>query len=581
MLALLPALLLQLQAAAPPPDSVQAIRREATRAEREFERLARRLAPLDFGAAGGGECDEVVGRFCLRYDTGRPPEPAPEPDRVTTARRLAIEALRRAFSFQAAEFTTSGPLVRYLVEDGRAGEAVSAARTYAALTTDSVWGPLLLGFALHAAADDTAAERLFAEGLARLDADGREDILDVEWLLGPEDRKAYRGMEPVARRAFESDLWTLADPLFLVPGNARRAEHIFRHVYGRILARAPMASGMVRWGDDLQQLTVRYGVPYSRSRTAGSVTAEGSLIEHFDPDQLAYVPEDLLTRGPAPPPLPGETWPLGNPRTRSGHAPETIRTLSALPHQITVFPDGNAAVVRVDAALPFDSLASGGAHAEIGFWLLNDRYAVAAQRTGRASSNRDTAAFRLELGVLPGPYVYSVEALEPQTAQGGRARYALDIAPPGPGVTLSDPLLARPFASAPPPTDRDDPSLRALTDLALSRGDTVGLFAEVHGLASAGGESAYRVELTLRRADRASLPARVVSWLGQRLGLSSPDVPPRLAWSANTPAGDAGIIAVDLRLDGVDDGMHVVELRVADEIGGGTAESRRVVKIVR
>src|SRR5690606_24560623 len=150
-----------------------------------------------------------------------------------------------------------------------------------------------------------------------------------------------------------------------------RAEHIFRHVYGRILERAPVVHGMVRWGDDLQQLTVRYGAPYSRSRTRGTIMREGSLIDHFDPEQLAYLPEDLLTRGPPPPPLPGETWPLENPRSRSGHAPVGVRKLIPLDHQLTVFPHGDAWLVRVDAAMPLDSAAAGNTAARTGLFLLD------------------------------------------------------------------------------------------------------------------------------------------------------------------------------------------------------------------
>lgn len=582
MTLLLSALLLPLQiAAGPPPDSVEAIRREATRVEREFERLVRRLAPLEFGAAGGGECDEIVGRFCLRFDTGPPPEPKDEATRVTNARRAAIEALRRAFSFQAAEFTTSGPLVRYLVEDDRASEAVSAARTYAALTADSIWGPLLLGFALHAAGDDTAAERLFDEGLALLEPEEREQILDLEWLLGGDDRKAYRDMEPEEKRAFERRLWGHSDPLLLVPGNSGRAEHIFRHVYGRILARAPVVHGMVRWGDDLQQLTVRYGVPYSRSRTAGTMMREGSVIEHFDPKQLAYVPDDLLTRGPPPPPPPGETWPLANPRARSGHAPAGMRKLQPLPHQLTVFPADDGWLVRVDAAFPLDSLVPGNIVARTGLWLLDSASAVVAEQTGSANAVGDTIPFQLGATVPGGSYVYDVEVLELKSELAGRARYAIEIPERSAGIAVSDPLIAHAFGSTVLPADRDDAALRPLTDLTLTLGDTVGLFAEIHGLGAAAGGSRYQVELTLRPADRASLPARVASWLGQRLGLSSADVPPRLAWTASAPDTGPAIVAVNLQLAGMDDGLHTITLRVRDEIGGGEAESTRLVKIVR
>jgi tetratricopeptide (TPR) repeat protein len=575
----LAALLLQLQAA-PPPDSTAAIREEARRAEADFERLARRLAPVDYGAYAGGECDEIVGRFCLRYESGRPDEPEAEPDRVMLARRLAIEALRKAFSFQADEFATSGPLVRYLVEDGRPREALSAARTFAALADDPIWSAFLLGFAHHAAEEDTTAERLFEEALALLPAEERAEILDVDWLLGAGDRNLYGDLDDEARQRFERMLWSFSDPLYLTPGNERRAEHIARHIWSRMLERAPRVAGMVRWGSDLDQLTVRYGVPYARSRTSGTVMREGSLIEHFDPDQLAYVPEELLSRGLPPPPPPGETWSLENPRTRSGHAPETIRRLQSLAHQLTVFPAGDSALVQVDAVLVLDSMAAGHDAAEIGLWVLDSGFDTIGVARERTRARRDTVAFRLRAQAPRGPFVYSAEVLETETELGGRARYAVDGLPASTGVAVSDPLLAHAFGTLPPPLGRDDPVLRPLTDLTFARGDTIGLYAEVHGLRAVGAEAHFRVELTIRRGDRASLPARVVSWLGQRLGLSEPDVPPRLAWTASAPSRGPGVIAVDLQLEGVDAGLQVIEVRVTDVTSGERAVSRRLVRIL-
>lgn len=59
-----------LQAPAPDADSIETLRDNARRAEAEFERLARRLAPIKFSSMNGTRCDEIVGRFCLRYDSG-------------------------------------------------------------------------------------------------------------------------------------------------------------------------------------------------------------------------------------------------------------------------------------------------------------------------------------------------------------------------------------------------------------------------------------------------------------------------------------------------------------------------------
>ncbi len=301
-----------------PEDSLEEIRSVARRAEASFERLARRMAPVRLGGSDGSRCDEIVGRFCLIYDSGSLPEPEPEPGRVIDARRAAIEALRHAFSYLPADFETAAPLVRYLVEDERAVEAVSAARMFALVTSDSIWGPLLLGFALHAAGNDTAAAQQFDAALGRIEQEEADHIRDVECLLGAGDRARYDDLDEGAQRGFEARLWALADPLYLTPGNERRNEHISRHVWSRILARTPIVTDMVRWGSDLEQLTVRYGTPTSRTRSPGVGLREGGLTEHYGPDQLAYVPEDLLTRGYPPTPLPDAPWELANTHSRSG-----------------------------------------------------------------------------------------------------------------------------------------------------------------------------------------------------------------------------------------------------------------------
>jgi hypothetical protein len=578
---ILSVLLLQFQGGVPSPDSVESLRKAARRAEAEFERLSRQLAPVKFSSMDGTNCDEIVGRFCLRYDGGDVQEPPEEPSRVLLARRLAIEALRHAFSYQAGEFSTSGPLVRYLVEDDRAAEAASAARTFVALSADSIWGPLLLGFALHAMLDDTAAERLFAEGLGRMPAAERERVLNVEWLLSYEDRRRYRKLDHAARAAFEDALWAFADPLYLTPGNERRNQHIARHLWSRMLERAPVVTGMVRWGRDLEELTVRYGIPAGRTRSPGSMGREGGLVEHFDPDQLAYIPEDLLARGPPPGPLPGETWKLENPRSRGGFAPATIRRLRPLEHQVTRIPVGDSVIVRLDAQIAMDSLAAGARMVETGLWTLTEGSRVIASRRSTAILARDTARFALEVLVGPGEHLYSAEAFEPTTRFGARARYALDIAQPVGPVLLSDPLLAEPFRTGTLPRRRDDPALRPLASLVVAAGDTLGLYAEARGLARGAAGVAFRVELALRKADRGSLPSRIVSWLGNRIGLSEPEVPPRLAWEDYTEGPGPVSFAVDLPLDPNQTGLYLLSVRLSSAGGGDRAESTRLLRIVK
>jgi hypothetical protein len=558
-----------------PADSVEEIRKAARRAESAFERLARSLVPLEWGRSGT-RCDEIVGRFCLTYDSGTVYDPPPEDGRVVDARRTAIEALRLAFSYEPHRLETSGPLVRYLVEDERASEAVSAARTYAALSRDSIWGPLLLGFALHGARDDTASARLFAHALARLPVEDAERIRDIEWLMSSGDRGVYGDADAAQRERLEQRLWRFADPLYLTPGNESWTEHVSRHVWSRLLEMTPLVRGVLRWGRDLEQLTVRYGVPAGRTRTWGTVYQEGSLVEHYHPDQLAYFPEDLLDRGAPPAPLPGDSWELERSRSRSGFAPLTLRRLQAMSHQVTRFPAGDAVLVRVDGAMPLDTLASG--RVETGLWLLRDGLDQTAAQRGSHDPAGDTVRFHHEAEARPGEYVYSIEALD-GSRLAARARYGITIEAAPPGPALSDPLVARPYGRGQLPDDRNHPALDPFTDLVFTASDTIGLFAEIHSLeVGAGGEVHFRVDLSIREADRDALPARIVSWLGQRLGLSSPSPPPRVSWEASAPAGRV-IVATDVRLDGLDSGNYVIVLDVADLTTARRTTTRRIIRL--
>ena len=208
------------------------------------------------------------------------------------------------------------------------------------------------------AAQDTAAERLFEVVLPRLHDRDRERIRDLDWVLEGPDRSAYARLAETEALDFQRRFWILADPLFLTPGNESWAEHVSRHVWSRILARAPVVGDMVRWGEDLEQLTVRYGVPVARTRTPGTMSREGTLVEHYDPDQLVFTPPELLSRGLPPTPLPGRPWELDRRRARSGFAPGTVSRVVALDHQVTRFPVHDGVLLRLDGRVALDSTAA-------------------------------------------------------------------------------------------------------------------------------------------------------------------------------------------------------------------------------
>jgi hypothetical protein len=559
-------------------------RRDARKAEAEYERLSRRLAPATFGS-GGSECDEIVGRFCLRFDTGEPRPIPPEVPRVVQARRDAVEALRRAFAATPGDLRVAGSLVRYLVEDGRPAEAVSAAEAFAWATEDSTWRSLLVGFGLHARGDDVAALAQFEEGLARLPAAERRRFERVDVLLAAAEERLYRKLDEAAQERYERELWIMADPLYLTPGNEARAEHYARHVWARLLSEAPVVFGMVPWGRDLDELTLRYGVPAGRERVIASWTLDTQIIERFDPDQLGFVPERLRTEGVPETPAPGEPWPLENPRARSGFAPVTIRRLVPLAHQVTRFPAGDSVVLRVDGAFVLDSVAvdSAGADSRVSaaLFVLDSAFTRVAERRRSVVPAGDTLYVSFEEVLPAGRFIYSLEALEEATRLAGRARYGVTLAGASAGaLALSDPLLAWPYGRAALPRERRAPSLRPRASLELGPADTVGIYAEVSGLAADGdGATHYRIEVSMRRTDAAGI-ARAVRWLGRLLGLAGPDHAPRVSWEGAGGPGRTEALAVDLDLAGLKPGLYLIELAVQDLVVGTRREARKAIRVV-
>ena len=559
-------------------------KRAARRAEAEYESLARRLAPATFGS-GGGECDEIVGRFCLRFDAGEPRPIPPELPRVVQARRDAVETLRRAFALMPGDLRIAGSLVRYLVEDGRADEAVSAAEAFAWATPDSTWKELLVAFGMHARGDDSAAELRFAEGIARLPAEEARRLERVDVLLAGDERRLYREMDEAEQRRYERELWTAADPLYLTPGNEARAEHFARHVWARLLSQAPVVFGMVPWGKDLDELTLRYGVPKGRERDVSSWTTDVRMIEHFDPNQLAYVPERLRTAGLGEAPPPGEPWPLDNPRPRSGHAPLTFRRLLPFAHQVTRFPVGDSVVLRVDGALALDSVAAEGGNgrtATAALFVLDSAYSHVTEQRRRVASERDTLFVSFEAMLPAGRFVYSLEAIEEESRLAGRARYEVLLNAPAPGeLALSDLLIARPYRDADLPRDRNSPELKPRAVLIVQPADTLGLYAEVSGLADPGdGATRYRVEVSIRRTDESGI-RRAVRWVGRVLGVSGRDTPPRVSWTGAGAAGGIEPLAVDLDLAGLGSGLYLIELAVQDLTTGLRRESHKAIRVAK
>lgn len=565
-------------------DTVGRIRNQARSAEARFERLARNMAPLSWGGGfDGRNCDEIVGRFCLRFDSAvvssRPSRP--EVGRVIDERRNAVEVLRRYFSVAPNERTAAGPLVRLLVMDDRAPEAVSAARAFAALSPDSLWGHLLLGFALNAAGEVAEAEREFVAGLLRMEPDGRREWTEPDWLIHHNELRQVRRLGARERGEYERRFWIVSDPLWLTDANERWVEHMARQVETRLMAQVPVVTGMLRWGRDLDQLTIRYGTPSARSQVRGNNPWDpSSFIEYFDTAQRAYAPEQWLLEGLPGPPLPGDPPFLYASKARSGYALRTVHRLVDLPHQVNRFLSGDSVVLRVDGALFRQAEPHAppeGARPRVALFAYDSAFTRRTQviRDGPAW-DADTVTFSLSLRTRPGALIYSVEALDTAASVAARARYSLDAFVPDEGPVVSDLLVSAAFGER-LPDSRTDPALRPLHTLIVESGTTLGLYAEVYRLEAAGPES-VRLEFALEPAEGPGLVARFARWIGRGLGLVQPETDPRVAWREAVEAG-VHPVAVNLPVQPPRPGRYLLTLRVTELATGRATETQRALLV--
>jgi hypothetical protein len=580
--------------AALPADSVETLRDRARRAEARFERLSRQLAPLSWSDAFAGyECDEIVGRFCLRFDSAgtRPATLDSEAARVVDARREAVEAIRRYFSAAPRERSAAGPLVRLLIRDGRAAEAASAAGAFAALSGDTLWGELLQGLAHHWAGAGTRAERHFIAALAHLPVEERRHWLDPSWLLDPEERRSARRLSEHVRADYERQLWLVVDPFWLTPENERWNEHIARHVETRLLAEVPVVAGMVRWGRDLDELTVRYGTPTTRARQGRPGSASSGMIEYWDTAQRAYVPARMSAGLPRQPP-PGERPLLYAAAARSAYTLRSVDRVIEPLHQVTRFLRGDTVMLRVDAAMPYggDDMAPqdnagdttsvpAGARAltppRAGLFVYDSAFTRRTDATGIAILDGDTARFALFVAAPPGRLIYSAEMLGDSTVTAGRARYALDAHVPPFGPVVSDLLISRRFDPADPPDQLDDPRLRPFASLIFRPGDTLGVYAEVYRVENA---RSIDLQVALENAGRPSLLGRFSRWIGRGLGLIEPADDPRVGWRGE-PANARYVVALNLVLEQDRSGLQDLVLQVTDPVTGELTEARRRIRI--
>ncbi|HET6361967.1 MAG TPA: hypothetical protein VFH11_07915, partial [Gemmatimonadota bacterium] len=200
------------------------------------------------------------------------------------------------------------------------------------------------------------AERAFERALAAMPASEREHWEDVEPLLDGDARAVWRSLGPGGRAAFAARLWWAADPLWSVPGNERRAEHLARRTWDRMQEGAASAYD-VSWGRDLSELLVRYGWPAAWELARGDVGRLGGagrppVVARDPPGAKRFLPDLAAIADPAVA-APAD-WPLEDPTPRSTYAPSYADRFVGFDPQIARFRRGSGAVLVVGWEIPRD-----------------------------------------------------------------------------------------------------------------------------------------------------------------------------------------------------------------------------------
>lgn len=527
---------------------------------RDFARHRRLRFPIT-GTAGRGRCEERVGRYCLFHDEeGEGWEPPPEHPDIAPRRRRLVDRLARAARRRPGDGWIAGQRVRYLMQDGRPGEAAAAARDCRAGTW---WCRALEAFARHRAGAPGPADSLFDLALAAMPDSLRRRWLDPSVILEDEAADRWEGLEGERRPAWLERLWWLSDPLWSVPGSGRRTGHLARRVRCRIHRDADGPYGDA-WGDDLAELTMRYGWPVGWQRVRPGPYDLGTdvpVVAHHDPSARIMIPPARVLEDP--PAAGSDAWPLEPDEPHSEYAPPALDTLVRPPARLARFPRPDS--LRLVAAWRWEE----GDGARASLRVEAGPHGPAAARTGRQTGPTG----RLHVAVRPGPVVTSLELVRAEERRAARRR--VGVRPPDrpegmPG--LSDLLLTAPSGGTGAVADtvarvfrrraEEGPTLaraaaRARPPGAVRPGERLGLYWEAYGRSAElrGG----RTEVRLVQAGGGLLEG-----LARGLGLA--DDPREVAIGWPTTPSEGGRVhpsGVALTLpNGLEPGRYAVEVTV-------------------
>jgi hypothetical protein len=527
-----------------PGDATADSARDARRARNEqasFERTRRYWLPA--GPGGGGRCDVHVGRFCWWSDESKPELP-PEAPTVVARRYLLVSLFDSLATVHPGDDWITGMAVHYRVEAHQPVGADSAARACRGATW---WCAALVGYAAQARGAIATADSAFDVALAAMPAEQRCQWTDIRTLLPGDARDRYERLSCAERAEMETRYWALSRPRLAAPGNDWRTEFLTRRVQAW-LAQHSLTPQAMSWGDDSEELLLRFGWPVRWSRIErpyATLTPEVSVVGYDPWPSFDFTPKEELLDSLATADESG--WELHTQQSTTRYGPYGVDRVIDVASQLARFRRGDSTLIVAAFAVADDSLRA------------PDARLAASLPDGRAlSSAADSTLNGVLTLTVPGiPVLVGVEVIDTVSRSLARGRTLYGLSRAG-SRALSDLLLYR--GGGDPPEQLDSATARAIPGARVRRGEPVGVYWESYGPDSA--SDSAEVSITVERVDHGFFRG-----IRQRVGLADEDTPLRMHWTDSRRAiGGTSTYAVSLDLSNLSPGRY----RVSLALGRGT-----------
>jgi hypothetical protein len=553
----------------------------ARAAQAGFERMRERHLPFTFASAGG-TCDEVVGRLCTWYGEGEW-RPIPDPEEVRELRAELLSELDSLQRLSPGEGWIVGQRVWYRAEGGDWAGALTAANGCGA---EPWWCSALQGFALHGLERFAEAEVAFGralEGLEVIDPERARTWRGAERVVDSDARRELRDLERAGSDALAHGLerlWRFADPLYLVAGNDRLTAHYARWTVATLKdgARNPFR---LRWGRDLEELTVRHGWEMGWERSpSNALGGPFTITGHKHPEAREYMPSGEALADPTA--TGADPFVADRARPRSLYAPPYAPVIMPMEGQLRLFPRVDAVLLVATAFLPEDTSFHAD-HDHERPWMepgdqagLADRIGLFAVPAGSGATlgevRTGSAAGALAVELAPGDYVVSVESWSPERRLSGRLRRGIVLSAVPPDVAaLSDILLLE--GDRPAPGSLREALPAALQGAQLHPGEPLAIAWEVAGLGF--GPEILELEVSVDRTDR-----NIVRRFGELIGLAARPASLALSWEEPGPDRPGPLFRhLDLDLPPLDPGHYEITLILRTQ-GRSDAVTRQPFEVV-